>query len=218
MVVAIVAMAGCKRESKPPPVVSEPTLSVDDPRLVGASGVCTVARKGDCPDVGDLMAGDGVPVKKLPPVTPSILPSWDLVRARDFACSYACAPVGSKAHLVAWSVIEDDRPLRNHNALFAIEHVTEAGPPKWTLVDMYRHATNDGWNIHVNFHMQTRPVVPYDHAPKNAEVYEMLETNGWQWDQGVHGFRLLAGNVIDPEWKAVTGTAPGRMFPSEVER
>jgi hypothetical protein len=173
----------------------------------------------NCPDVYELSRADGIEVgDHLPVVKPSVLPAWDLDALRDFACSYACAPVGSAAHLLAWNVIEDDRPLRNHNAVFAVEHATLPSRPKWSIVVMYRHATNQWWNIALSFHSPKRPVRSFSHAPSAGEISGMLDENEWQFAASHHGFRLLAGNVIDPLWGLVAGEPPTRFHPAAVER
>ena len=40
-----------------------------------------------------------------------------------------------------WSVVEDSRPLRNHNAFVRV-HDKNRSEDRWVLVDLYRHATN----------------------------------------------------------------------------
>lgn len=173
----------------------------------------------NCPDPTEYVRGDGIEVGKgLPAVTPTAMPPWDLDATRAFACAYACAPEGSAAHMLAWHVIEDSRPLRNHNAVFAVEHAS--AKPKWTVVVMYRHATNVWWNINVSFHSRARPVRTFDHAPSDTEMIAMLDENRWRFDheKESNGFKILAGNVIDPLWTSVTGSPPSRSFPKGIEQ
>ena len=214
-----------------PPGPPAKSISFAKDAPAGSSGVCRSPKKkadagagspeamASCPDPTEYVRGDGIEVGKgLPAVKPTAMPPWDLDAVREFACAYACAPPGSAAHMLAWHVIEDSRPLRNHNAVFAVEHATTK--PKWSVVVMYRHATNVWWNIHVSFHSPARPVRAFDHAPTDAEVASMLDENDWQFEHAkdASGFQILAGNVIDPLWKAVTGRAPSRSFPKGIEQ
>jgi hypothetical protein len=207
------------------PVTSAADLSAAPPGSTGRcrkaaadAGAESPAALAGCPDVLAYVRGDGIETSAgLPKVSPSVMPDWDLDALRDFACAYACAPAGSAAHLLAWSVVEDDRPLRNHNAVFAIEHAAPAAKPKWSVVVMYRHATNAWWNIEVSFHSRARPVRHGPRAPSSATLHAILDENRWQWAEA-DGFRVLAGNTIDPLWTLVTGEAPTRLFPPNIER
>lgn len=163
------------------------------------------------------MRGDGLGTStKLVKVKHTALPPWDIEQTRDFACAYACADPTATAHLLAWSIIEDERPLRNHNAAFLVE---QPGKP-WTVVVMYRHATNDWWNINVSFHSPARPVVTFPQRPTIAEVDGVFDENRWRFehDEDADGFKVLAGNVIDEVWeKVLRGSAP-QHFPKGVEQ
>lgn len=189
------------------PAMKPPSASPDDDP--------TPAEIANCPDVDELFRGDGLGESDaLPPVSPSIVPDWDLAHVREFACAYACAPEGSKVHLLAWSVIQDRRPLRNHNAVLVVEH---AGGTRWTGVVMYRHATNAWWNVNISFHSPAEPIVDYDHRPTPDEIYALLDDNGWQWAPD-EDWDLPAGNVIDELWPVATGAAATKHFPAAIER
>jgi len=226
--VPVPAPAPAPTEPAGPPAKS---LAFASKAPAGSSGACRVPPNADagypesptavagCPDVYELSRSDGIDVgDHLPTVKPTEMPEWSLDALRDFACAYACAPVGSAAHLLAWNVIQDQRPLRNHNAVFAIEHATVPPRVKWSVVVMYRHATNTWWNIAVSFHSRARPIRNFSHAPTAAETLALLDENGFQLAAENDGFHVLAGNVIDPLWKLVTGEAPTRFFPPGIER
>lgn len=178
----------------------------------------SVATKtASCPEPRATVRGDGIEIgEDLPPVKPSAMPPWDVDDNRDFACAYACADGSATGHLLAWSIAQDHRPLRNHYSLYAEE---QPGKPL-TLVTMYRHATNSWWNIQVSFHHQYRSVEEFAAPPAQTELDRMFEANRWRfthepdWD----GFKILAGNVLDDVWTKVLGSKPRHHYPKGIER
>lgn len=229
----VLLLTACEKKAvaKPGPADAGPA------RPASASGLCRAspsdagaAGYAHCPDPMEWSRGDGISHRSaLPPVQPSVLPPDDMDGLRDFACAYACALPGSRAHLVAWNVIEDDRPLRNHQAAFVIEQLRPrssspdaglADTSTHTVVVMYRHAFNAWWNIAVSFHSPARPIRHLDHRPTTRELLAVLDNNRWDWvdEPRAGGFRLLAGNIVDTEWQAATGEAPTRFHPAAVER
>ncbi|RYZ64178.1 MAG: hypothetical protein EOP08_09520 [Proteobacteria bacterium] len=180
------------------------------------AGADSPAEVAGCPGPERWSRGDGIEVgHDLPKVAPTALPPWDLDASRDFACAYACADPSATAHLLAWSIVEDDRPLRNHNAAYLVEH---PGKPT-TVVVMYRHATNGWWNVDSSFHSRQRPIVPFQKPPSAAQVDAVLRENGWQLTQQEAGdFQLLAGNMLDDVWTEVLHAAPPRHHPQGIER
>ncbi len=170
-----------------------------------------------CPDPGTVVRGDGLGTHdgSLGPVRLTRLPTWDLDILYETARMYACAPGSATSRLLAWFVMEDDRPLRNDNALVVIEHTTTS-PARYTLVAMYRHSVNREWNIDASFHSTAEPVRTFDHRPTHAEIDDFLARNEWTFvdDWG----RVIAGNVIDDEWLAATGERPWHAFPTGIEQ
>jgi hypothetical protein len=178
-----------------------------------------------CPDVEEMMRGNGMSAATgLPKITPSAMPPWDVEQMRAFACAYACASSDADAYLLAWSVVEDRRPLRNHNAVYAIAHpAPRAGDPPspaWTVVIMYRHADNTWWNINNGIHGHARPVTRFARRPTVKHIDKLLDLDDWMFDHEARseGFRILAGNVIQEVWPTATGGDPTRFFPSGIER
>jgi hypothetical protein len=162
----------------------------------------------------DMSRGDGVGISKdAPKVTPTVLPPWDMDNMRDWACSFACANAGAEAYLLAWSIIEDSRPLRNHNAAFVVRH---KDTPKWTVVVMYQHSFNTAWNIDVSFHRPSvKPIVDFPAKPTAQEIDDVIGATGWQWRGESLGFRVLAGNVIDELWQLVIREPAPQHFENE---
>ena len=147
-----------------------------------------------CPDPMAWSRGDGLGMSdSLPLVKATPLPP-DLEASRSFACAYACATKGAAAHLLAWSIIEDSRPLRNHNAAFLVEDPMKI--PKWSVVVMYRHATNTAWNIDVSMHSRSRPLVKFDDKPSWNLVAGVMREDRWQTQDEPDGFKILAGATL----------------------
>ena len=203
---------------KPPAGVEFPGAVGLCPDVEGAEpsgrgdGDRTPADVSDCPRPRGFRGdGLGMPDKPLgpPPIAP--LPEWDLAAVREFACAYACAVPGATANLLAWYVIEDDRPLRNHSALVLIEHVSD---DKWTLVQMYRHATNKWWNVAYSFHSPAEPITHYKERPTSQEIDDFLDLNEWEFE-GSGNWKILAGNVLDSVWERLW--APSRPVTSRPE-
>jgi hypothetical protein len=189
----------------------------------GTVGICTanpqVAGVDDghqpvliaaCPNPMEMTRGNGIGSHTFPSVTPSVTPNWDLDGTRAYVCAYACAPAGAKVAMLAWSILEDPRPLRNHYAAYL---VADASAKKWTVVVMWRHAINLWWNIGGGFHDPARPIHDFDHAPSTDEIEAVLDDNRWHFaDDG--DFKLLAGNMIDETWPS----APQHHFPDGIEK
>lgn len=167
-----------------------------------------------------IVRGDGIGTTQgQPKVVPTELPPWPSRVAVDAACEHAGAQTGSVAYLLAWNVIEDERPLRNHNVAYAVAHrPTRDGREPWSIVVMYRHANNDWWNVAWSFHSRARPVHHFRERPTRVQVDQVLEENDWQFEREHQDFRLLAGNVIDEVWPVVTGDRAVKLHPPNVER
>lgn len=172
--------------------------------------------KAPCPDPRTVVRGDGLGQDgKLGPVARTRLPSWDLDILQETARTLACAPATAPARLLAWYVIEDDRPLRNDNALLMVED-TAASPARYTLVSVYRHATNREWNTAGSFHDPTEPLRTFDHRPTRDEIDAFLAQADWTFADAWG--RVIAGNVLDDEWRAATGAAPWHAFAKGIEQ
>ena len=228
-----VLLAACNADAPPaPPVVAPPPPVVVPPVVVArptpppnTAGVCRadpkVAGVADrdqpaavafCPAPMEMVRGNGLDIIKEPKVKPAITPDWDLDAVRDYACAYACAAAGANAYLLAWSTYEDSRPLRMHNAAVIIEHSAKAGPPRWTVVVMYRRSANLWWNINTAVHSRARPLRDFDHRPTPVDVEAAMAQGGWTFDDGPD-FPLRAGNVIDETWQLALGGSPTKTFP-----
>jgi hypothetical protein len=151
----------------------------------------------------------------LGPVSPSREPPFEAEHMAQAARGFACASPSSIVTLLAWAIVQDDRPLRNHDALMMIEDIVD-GRPLYTVVSMYRHATNRDWGIAVSFHDPSSPMRRFARRPTTADLDAFIDQSSFAM---VDPFGpLLAGNVLDANWRAVTGEAALRRFPAAVEQ
>ncbi len=112
-------------------------------------------------------------------------------------------------------LIRSARPHRNGNTLLTIENPT-AQPPRFTLVEVYRHATNREWNVDRSFHSPVEPVRTFDHRPDRAEVGAFLKHSEWNFDDDWG--KVIAGNVVDKAWRHATHLDPWRWYPKGIEQ
>ena len=82
---------------------------------------------------------------------------------------------------------------------------------------MYRHATNDWWNVSRSFHDPSRPYRRFTIRPTTADLDAFIDQAYFQFD-AEHDFRVLAGNVLDDNWREATGEDARRRFPEGIEQ
>jgi hypothetical protein len=170
---------------------------------------------GRC-DSMDTIDYDGVGTTEgLGPVSPSRLPPWDVEHFAASARRFACASEGAKVVLLAWSIVEDSRPLRLHDALALVED-TRGGAPIYTVLQMSRQAKNPRWNISVSFHDPSSPMRRFAVRPTTADLDAFVEQSRFRYVDGWAA--VLAGNVLDSEWIAVTGEPPTVHFGAGIEQ
>jgi hypothetical protein len=205
--------------SRAPRIVDLGTTASDDVRgaVLHDLVLANTRAAGRCPDPTAPLVGDGKGTDgTLGPVKRTRLPTWDIDILHETARLSACAPGTAISRLLAWHVMEDDRPLRNDYALMFVEdHSVE--PPRYTLLSMSRHATNLQWNASPgSSHSREEPVRTFDHRPSSAEVDEYLAQSGWSFSD-TWG-RVIAGNVVDDEWRKALHAAPWRGYAEGIER
>jgi hypothetical protein len=170
-----------------------------------------------CPDTAAPLIGAGRGSDgTLGPVAQSRLPTWDLDILHDTARMHACAPGSAPSVLLAWYVMQDDRPLRNDYALVLVEDVS-AKPPRFTIVQAVRHSKNREWNVSPgSAHSKTEVIRSFDHRPTRQDLDAFLAQSDWQFDDDWG--RVIAGNVLDAQWRAATGEDPWHAFPKGIEQ
>jgi len=149
---------------------------------------------------------------------PNELPrGWKIA---DIAAA-ALPPGDGRVYVLAWQILQDDRPLRVESCL-AVK-VSDDGK-KYTLTHLYRHpgGKDTKWQmsmLHATggeagptgrwyFHEKT-----FDARPGNKEVYAALKPQEvhWQWEPE-DGFRFVGCGVCEASWQAVTKEKPTRFF------
>lgn len=117
-----------------------------------------------------------------------------------------------ESYLLAFKVIEDDRPLYVEQALIA-EQLDDG---KWRLSSVYRHPRENGgspisWHLSVVFDADQSPTQVFDHRPSEAQVDAFLKHAWWTF-QADHDFRLLKGQVFEATWEKALGYKPKHTF------
>jgi hypothetical protein len=155
---------------------------------------------------------------------PNELPrSWNL---EDIARK--TPPYGAKGrvYVLAWKIMEDDRPLRVESCLVLKVLDEEKGHRRWHLVHLCRHPTEKKpeWElsmIHVSGGKGTKyyPGLWIFHSkmlkdrPGNKDIYAALgdEDVGWSFGQE-KGWRFVSCGVCEKTWQAAVGERPTRFF------
>jgi len=124
-------------------------------------------------------------------------------------------------HVLAWKVIEDDRPLRVENCLVLKElKKPTKSQGRWVLASLYRHpAESKQWNFVTVWHTPdaefksppfTMYIEEYKKRPKNAEVHGFMDR--FRWTLGADaGWMLIDGGVC-AAWEKAVGEKPTRSF------
>jgi hypothetical protein len=177
------------------------------------------------------------------------IPLWDLrsrasdqenVSAREFSCDgitdglprswsleeieKQTPPYGAKGrvYVLAWKVMEDDRPLRVESCL-VLKALDKNG---YSLAHLYRHPADKkpewclSW-LHITGEEGTKyfPGLEILHCkrfknrPGSKELYASLswEDVGWSFEQE-EGWKFVSCCVCEKNWQAVTGEAPTQFF------
>jgi uncharacterized protein (TIGR03067 family) len=154
-----------------------------------------------------------------PPATTREIPkAWRLEDIED------AAPPRSDAgptHVLAWKIVEDDRPLRLEYCLV----LKELKKPKkdkgqWVLASLVRNpAKGKEWNF-VTIWISPDPdfknppfimhIEEYKDRPKNVEIYRFMDKYRWTLGSG-DGWNLIDGGVC-AAWEKAVCEKPTRSF------
>lgn len=141
----------------------------------------------------------------------------------------AVSPSDSKGrtYVLAWKVVEDDRPLRVESCLVLQEIGPEEGGG-YFLAHLYRHPGDKKpeWNVamtHVSGEAGTDafPGLMYTHLhrfearPKNEELSAALAFEEVNWTFEIEeGWKVLGRGVCEANWREALGEKPARLFPA----
>jgi hypothetical protein len=130
---------------------------------------------------------------------------------------------GGTTYVLAWKIVEDDRPLRLEQCV-ALKHTDEASDGRWVIASLHRHpgrGLRNLWEVslpsvapELDFkeRMEKRQSRDFKSRPGNREVYAFLDD--YHWDLGAEqGFRLIDGRVCERTWQAGVGERPTKDFP-----
>jgi hypothetical protein len=163
-------------------------------------------------------ASDGEARPPAPVTTKEIPGAW---RPKDIADAAPPRSNAGPTHVLAWKVIEDDRPLRVEYCLVLKElKKPTRDQGRWVLASLARNsAERKEWDF-VTIYITPDPegknppfimhVEEYKDRPKNAEIYRFMDK--YSWTLGAEaGWRLVDGGVC-AAWEKVVGEKPTRAF------
>jgi hypothetical protein len=155
---------------------------------------------------------------------PNELPrSWSLGEIARQSPPYG---TGGRVYVLAWKVMEDDRPLRVESCLVLKVLDADDGHGRWCLAHLYRRPLEKEpeWQLSMT-HVSGAPGTKYfpglmiHHSkrfverPGNKELYASLsvEDVGWTFEQE-DGWKFVSCGVCEANWQAAVGEAPTRFF------
>jgi hypothetical protein len=123
--------------------------------------------------------------------------------------------------VLAWKIVEDDRPLCAEQCL-VLKHMEETDrKERWVLASVYRHPKlRNVWELSM---LATAPdplfrepseIWHYQYLvrrPTNKDVYNFMDDVNWKLDAD-KGYRLVDGRVCQRAWEAGVGEKPTRSF------
>ncbi len=122
--------------------------------------------------------------------------------------------IAEEYHLLAWTIIEDNRPLYVESALVWIRG-KRGEEPFWMLAHVYRHPREEshavGWSLSRVYDAPQIATKTFYYPPTDLEIDAFLKDTGWSFDAN-SGFRLLDRGLCTQAWKAVTGRPPRAYF------
>jgi hypothetical protein len=131
-----------------------------------------------------------------------------------------------RVYVLAWEVIEDDRPLRVESCLVLKVLDKESDYGRWCLAHLYRHPheKKPEWRLsmtHVSGKKGTKyyPGLDLMHAkrfktrPGNKELYAALsfEDVNWRFELDA-GWKFVSCCLCEKSWEAAIGERPTRFF------
>lgn len=155
---------------------------------------------------------------------PNELPrSWDIKEIEKAAPPYGDGG-GDRVFVLAWKIIEDDRPLRVETCLVLKELGAESKTGRWCLSHLYRHPLDkdNTWRLPPIWVSPPPPLGPekavaIDHLkrfkekPGNKLIYDSLKEVQWSFTLD-DDWKLVSCGVCERAWEASIGEKPSRFF------
>jgi len=146
-------------------------------------------------------------------------PPWKMERMLKEARGWARAPAEARVTLLAWSTVQDNRPLRNDHAFVIVDWKHAPKRHIWVMVSLYRHSWNKWWNASYRHHARPNSyggIHCQSRAPRAKQAEKFLADNDWMWKDH-DSWKVLAGNVLDRTWHATFGSRPRKLFAKGIE-
>jgi hypothetical protein len=182
-------------------------------QIFGGLGVVTLLLFASIPGVSQGPSKDSV-ANELPR-------GWSLEEIEK-----ATPPYGAdgRIYVLAWKVVQDDRPLRVETCLVLKELTKESEHGRWCLAHLYRHPLekDNTWRLPTLWVSPLPPLGPskpvvIDHAkrfkkkPGNKEIYDSLKEVQWQFALD-KDWKLVSCAVCERNWEAAIGEKATRFF------
>ena len=149
--------------------------------------------------------------------------SWKLKEIEKDTPPYGAE---GKIYVLAWKIIEDERPLRVESCLVLKVLPEEDERGRWCLAQLYRHplSKDSQWHLsmaHLSGERGTKyfPGLEVLHAkrfksrPDNKAIYGSLslEDVGWTFDLDKE-WKFVGCGVCEDAWQAAIGEKPTKFF------
>ena len=149
--------------------------------------------------------------------------SWKLAEIEKEMPPYGA---DGKIYVLAWTIKEDDRPLRVESCLVLKVLPDESEQGRWCLAHLYRHplAKEPKWELsmtHVTGEPGTKyfPGLDIHHVerlkarPNNKAIYAALGFEEVNWKFALEDdWKLVGCGVCEDAWQAAIGEKPTKFF------
>jgi hypothetical protein len=159
---------------------------------------------------------------KVEPIPNELPRSWSLEEIAE-----ATPPCATKSHVyvLAWKVMEDDRPLRVESCLALRVLDEDDGDGRWCLAHLYRHPSDKRpeWRLsssHLRggkkagkFGLWISHYKCFKVRPTNKVIYASFSSEELNWSfKQPEGYGFVSCAVCEKNWEAVVGEKPTRFF------
>jgi len=169
--------------------------------------------------------------------------AWPLsVRTKEPPASWKLAEIADAApprsdrgpvHVLAWKIVEDDRPLRVEYCLVLKQLAQPTQQQeRWSLASLVRVPSGDKewdvvtWWMALDPEFKTPPLVMHQQhfreRPTNSDIYAFMDKCNWRLGADADSYIGISGKVnesylidggIGRAWPWVIGQRPTRSFP-----
>jgi hypothetical protein len=181
-------------------------------------GVCVFVLVAPAREWSAAAGQDGKAEPKASVTTKEVPNAW---RSEDIADAAPPRSDDGPTHVLAWKIIEDDRPLRLEYCLVLKELKNPTKDQgRWVISSLVRNpAKGKEWNfvtiwISPDPEFKNPPLIMHVEElkarPKNAEIHRFVDKYGWILG-AERDWKLIDGGVCEA-WEKVAGEKPTRPF------